>query len=252
MRKASIAVLLALLSSLLSAVCAEAEGSGAWAGYMWKSTAFTDVGAHWTVPGVNCPITGHNQGPAAGVSFWVGLGAGGSDPLQQVGINVACDPTTNRPSYEAFWRMHLPGKSNPATNVFAVRPGDAIAAGVEYANGSFTFVISDQTSHQPYTSPPQACNVTVACPRDSAEWIVERAQDGAAPLAQFAPVEFTDAGANGTGASRQLVVFTMVENGQILSSCEAPQRQPPRQKNPEISFPVIPGGAIICTWSASG
>jgi hypothetical protein len=248
MRKASIAVLLAVLSSLVSPACAE-ENSGAWAGYMWKGTNFTHVGASWTVPGVTCP-RGHNQGPAAGVSFWVGLGAGGTEPLQQVGINVACDPM-DRPSYEAFWRMYVPGKSNPATNVFAVKSGDTIAAGVQYANGSFTFAITDQTSHQSYTSPPQACNVTAACPRDSAEWIVERAKDGAAPLAQFAPVEFTGAGANGTGLSG-LVVFTMVEKGQILSSCEAPQRQPPRQKNPEIGFPVIPGGAIICTWSASG
>jgi hypothetical protein len=292
MRGASIAVLLAFLGSLVSITRAEAQqDSPTWSGYMWKSTdlastTFTDASGNWTVPAVSCPNTG--LGPAAGVSFWVGLDAGGTAPLEQAGINVTCDTAQYppQPRYEAFWRMYVPGKSNPTTHVFAVNAGDVIGARVSYANGSFTFVVSDSTSHQSYTSPPQACDVTAACPRGSVEWIVERPGDGA-PLAQYAcvpaacaevpvvpgnsysppwqpgypnPVEFTTA-ANGTGLARQLTVLTMVESGpprQILSSCSAVPIEyplPPRLRTSFAErangFGATPSGGIICAWSDS-
>lgn len=168
--------------------------------------------------------------------------------------------------------MYVPGKASPATHVFAVNPGDAIGAGVSYANGSFTLALTDSTNHQSFRE-TQPCNIVAACPRGSVEWIVERPDDGASPLAQYGcvpaacaqvpptpggglpyPVEIT-AGANATGVDRELRIFSMVEKGppsQVLSSCVTVPRTPPRQKNPEIAFPVTPEGGILCGWSGAG
>lgn len=115
MRKASIAILLAVLGSLVSAACAEADNSSAWSGYMWKSTdltstTFTTVVGEFFVPAITCPNTG--LGPAAGVSIWVGMDAGGTEPLEQVGVDVACDNTQIRrnPAMKPFGGCTFPGR----------------------------------------------------------------------------------------------------------------------------------------------
>jgi peptidase A4-like protein len=148
-----------------------AQSSATWSGYVVApGTPLTDVSATWSVPPVVCAKT---TAPQAAV-FWVGLDGWYSKTVEQAGVEAYCSGTTA--VYTAWWEMF---PTNHITQVFSVRPGDAIAASVHYLNGIFTITVKDTTSGATSTVNGRCASGTI-CQRSSAEWIAESPTYGAA------------------------------------------------------------------------
>jgi hypothetical protein len=148
-----------------------AQSSATWSGYVVASkTPLTDVSASWKVPPVVCEKT---AAPQAAV-FWVGLDGWYDKTVEQAGVEAYCSGTT--PVYTAWWEMF---PSNHITQVFSVRPGDAVVASVHYVKGVFTITVTDRRSGATSTVNTR-CPAGTTCARSSAEWIAESPTYGAA------------------------------------------------------------------------
>ena len=140
--------------------------SGNWSGYAaYTGTGtFSSVSGKWQVPTATCLGT-----PDESHVFWVGLDGFGSGTVEQGGTYAICEGTT--PLYFAWWEMY---PTNDITVVYAVYPGDFIAASVVYAKGSYKITVNDTTpAHATNFSTTQTCASNVTCARASAEWIAE-------------------------------------------------------------------------------
>lgn len=148
-----------------------AQSSATWSGYVVASkTPLTDVSANWKVPPVVCEKTTAEQAAV----FWVGLDGWYDRTVEQAGVEAYCSGTT--PVYTAWWEMF---PSNHITQVFSVRPGDAIVASVHYLNDVFTMTVRDVSSGATSTVNTR-CATGMTCARSSAEWIAESPTYGAA------------------------------------------------------------------------
>ena len=141
-----------------------AQSSASWAGYVVTShSAFTSVGAQWTVAPVICVASTSTQAAVQ----WVGFDGWYDKTVEQGGTEAYCSGTT--PVYSAWWEMY---PTNEITQVFSVRPGDVITASVTYVGRVFTIVVRDVSTGHALTIAEQ-CKATATCSRSSAEWIVE-------------------------------------------------------------------------------
>ncbi|HEX4525447.1 MAG TPA: G1 family glutamic endopeptidase [Gaiellaceae bacterium] len=204
MLKASIAVVTALVASLLAAGQAFAgtpEISSNWSGYVAVAAdgaaapTFSDVTGTWIQPRATC-----SSGRSDAAAFWVGLGGNSSDSqaLEQLGTSVSCDGNSSTPTYEAWWEI-VPAASVPIR--LKIRPGDRINAAVLVNGQTVTMSLKNLTRHTRF-----AKTKTLTQPLDvsSAEWIAEAPSDctpsgrcKAVPLTQFGNVTFTNAAAIG-------------------------------------------------------
>jgi hypothetical protein len=287
MRLLTITTLAAVVGNLAFIPCVNAQTSPTWSGYVVENggsstISYTEAGVSFALPTVYCPNTG--LGPAAGVSFWVGLDRGGTSPIEKAGIMVTCDNTQTppQPVYQAFWLMYAPGSPADVHLGFAAKPGDGIRAGVTYANGSFQLTVTDSAAGQSFSSGPQPCAASGGCSRASVEWIVERPGDDV-PLAAYGcvmtvcanqsapppgiilndPVAFTP-NASYSGPSQGLLqVLSMHElgssgtpSGPTLSACLAVPIHPPVAKGTEVRgsgavFTTL-SGSFFCQWYGYG
>lgn len=160
-----------------------------WSGYVSTEASlktplpFTYVQAEWTERAYRC----NGESPEAAVA-WVGLDGWGGNTVEQGGTYQACNGTAQGTHY-AWWEMY---PTNTITAVFAVHVGDTMFASVAYSPprhaGEFKIVVTDKTSHKGFTE-FEKCQYTAGCPRNSAEWIVERPSYGDAysALPQWTP-----------------------------------------------------------------
>ena len=161
-----------------------ARNSSSWAGYVVSSrSAFTSVGAHWTVAAVRCAASTSTQAAVQ----WVGFDGWYDKTVEQGGTEAYCSGTT--PVYSAWWEMY---PTNQIKQMFSVRPGDVITASVTYASRTFNIVVRDVSTGKALAI-TAACKATVTCSRSSAEWIVEAPAYGghSASLARWNQVSFT-------------------------------------------------------------
>jgi hypothetical protein len=157
-------------------------------GYVTPPGAYTDAGAVFTVPQLNCGLFYLPHG-YAGASEWVGLGgvSGGpsgseydinATPLLQDGISSEC--RLGIQTNQAFWEV-VPG--NMAQDFHkTVKAGDQIYASVAYlGGGKYAMSLADVNKahgwrvHKYYTSSDTREGTT-------AEWIIE---PGQAPAVHF-------------------------------------------------------------------
>lgn len=115
--------------------------SGNWSGYIalpeaGGATSFSSVTASFTVPSVNCSVTRY-----AFSYHWAGLDGWTDSTVEQAGVASRC--VNGSPQYFAWWEMY------PFSLVqeFAVNPGDAVTADVQYAAfGLYLLSVVDHTT----------------------------------------------------------------------------------------------------------
>ncbi len=174
-----------------------------WSGYAAQAKApFTLVHSTYVQPTVTCPVK------KAYTVFWVGFDGFTNSTVEQDGTLAYCSGTT--PEYEAWWEMY-PTNDITAVPSVAVAPGDKINATVTFQGGVYTMTVKDMTSGTHFTRTAK-CAKGLTCPRDSAEWIVERPGYGGenyAPLADWGTMNLPgDQAATGGGAGRPVSAFT--------------------------------------------
>ena len=155
-----------------------------WGGYAASGTAgeFTTAAADWTIPTVTCLAKHDLYAP------WVGIDGYNDSTVEQTGVQTSCK--TGSPVESAWYEMY------PALPVYfsnSVSAGDAIAASVTYAGGTFTLKISDTT--QGWTQTVQ--KALAGAQRGSAEAVIEA--PGGYP--QISSVKFTHVLLNGADLS---------------------------------------------------
>ena len=146
------------------------DDSGNWSGYValpkkGGSKTFKSVTAQYTVPSVNCSVTGSSDSFAY---HWVGLDGWTDGTVEQDGVADFCVGGT--PEYYAWYEMFPAG----ITLVFAVNPGDDISSSVTYApsTGVYTLSLTDRTSGNSFAQ-PEKCATPGTCHNSSAEVITE-------------------------------------------------------------------------------
>ncbi len=183
-----------------------ARNSSSWAGYVVTSrSAFTSVGAQWTVEPVSCSRSALTQAAVQ----WVGFDGWYDKTVEQGGTEAYCSGTT--PVYSAWWEMY---PTNQITQVLSVRPGDVITASITYANRVFKIVVRDVSTGKALTVAEQ-CKATATCSRSSAEWIVEAPAYGGhgASLARWNQLSFTHTVASvsaNAGKTSGIAAFTNI------------------------------------------
>lgn len=160
----------------------ETAESHNWSGYVDTGPQFTAASAQWVVPSVQPSQS------ALYSATWVGVdGATNSDLIQ---TGTAQETTGGSTSYYAWYEI-LPSNSVP---VFAVTPGDHIAASVQQnspGSTAWTITITDVTSGQTKSELAQYSG-----PGASAEWIEEAptVNGEQSTLANFGTAQFTNIG----------------------------------------------------------
>ncbi len=146
------------------------DESGNWSGYValpkqGGSKTFNSVTAQYTVPSVNCSVTGSSD---AFAYHWVGLDGWTDGTVEQDGVADFCVGGT--PEYYAWYEMFPAG----ITLVFAVNPGDDISSSVTYApsTGVYTLGLTDRTSGHSFVQ-SEKCATSGTCHNSSAEVITE-------------------------------------------------------------------------------
>jgi len=171
-------------SGELSGSAGAAQSSASWSGYVATShLPLTYVSAAWKVPAVSC-----SAATLQAAAEWVGFDGWYDKTVEQGGTEAYCSGKT--PQYSAWWEMY---PSNQMTQLFAVRPGDAINASVTYRTGLFTIAVRDLTSGRSSIL-VERCASTVTCSRSSAEWIAEAPAYGGhrAGLAHWNGLSFSE------------------------------------------------------------
>lgn len=176
------------------------DSANIWAGYVAYGKKFNLVEGRVKVPKVVC------HGQYDGVAAWVGFdGYNGSETVEQIGISGDCVDASNvthaKPidgaTYYA-WSM-LFGAGSYDVLSLTIRPNDVIYYRVKYLGSlKFELTIKNETTIKEkilsYTCKPENSgeknSEIPACPREYAEWIVERS--GNSSLAEFDDLKLFD------------------------------------------------------------
>ena len=162
-----------------------------WSGYAAvaaKGVKLTAVQAAFTVPSINCA----SAPSGATEAEWAGIDGVTNGSVEQEGVLATCDPTTNTPTYYAWYEMY-PKPAEAYTG--AINPGDEIAISTRKYKTGNTFALSlrDVTTGAGFST-AQACPSSVRCLADSAEVILEAPFNGTTnaqtPLADFGAINF--------------------------------------------------------------
>jgi Peptidase A4 family len=171
--------------------------------------AVTNVQGTWTVPSITGSQGFGNFGlPATQCSDsentwydnsdWVGIDGLLSQTVEQTGTSSDC---YYGQAYYYAWYEFYPANSATITSI-NVHPGNVMTASVTYSGGLFTTTITDESTHQSYTSPATAVPGAMT---DSAEWIAESAYfNGFLALTQTTPVQFSGATATIGGVTHSI------------------------------------------------
>jgi hypothetical protein len=152
--------------------------NGSWTGYAVTGTGFTYVSGSWTVPTLDCPPSLTTE-----AAFWVGFDGlnTGSATVEQTGTLSVCDAGQQK---NYAWYELLP--SPPVYSALTVSAKDQISASVSYKNGTFYFVLTDETTG---AAPFKASGALTTAARTTAEWIAEAPTNASTkklfPLAAF-------------------------------------------------------------------
>jgi hypothetical protein len=130
------------------------------------SQSFNYVTAQYTVPSVNCSVTGTSN---AFAYHWVGLDGWTDGTVEQDGVADFC---INGTAEYFDWFDMFPGS---ITLVHTVNPGDDIASSVTYnpATGVYTLSLADRTNPNDSFSQTEKCGAATTCKNSSAEVITE-------------------------------------------------------------------------------
>jgi hypothetical protein len=150
-------------------------------------------------PGTSCS---DNENTWYDNSDWVGIDGFASSTVEQTGTSSDC---YYGQVYYYAWYEFYPANSVTISSI-TVHPGDTITAQVNCVPGAVfatcTTTITDQRSHQSYTSSPTQ---VPGAETDSAEWIAESAYyDGFLALTQTTQVQFSDATATIGGVTHTI------------------------------------------------
>jgi hypothetical protein len=159
--------------------------SSNWSGYSAINGRYTSVSANWTQPTASCTSATTYS------SFWVGLDGDGSNTVEQTGTSADC--SGGSPRYYAWYEMY---PKFPTNLSLTIRPGDSISASVTTnGSGNFTLTITDNTTHQSFTTSQRQTKARLA----SAEAIAEApsSSGGVLPLTNFGTVSFSSTLVNG-------------------------------------------------------
>jgi hypothetical protein len=159
--------------------------SSNWSGYSAINGRYTSVSANWTQPTASCTSATTYS------SFWVGLDGDGSNTVEQTGTSADC--SGGSPRYYAWYEMY---PKFPVNLSLSIRPGDSISASVTTnGSGSFTLTITDNSTHQTFTTTERLKKARLA----SAEAIAEApsSSGGVLPLTNFGTVGFSSTLVNG-------------------------------------------------------
>jgi hypothetical protein len=201
---ASAFVTLIVVSSVLTPILMSGISMN-WSGYVATGYAFDSVHGTWTLPDLDCSLSGQGD-----FYVWVGLGGHTDGSVEQIGTAGECK--NGQALYAVWYEMF------PAPPVFiphsVIDPtaGHVLTASVESEGQMFTLSIVDTTTGKAFTT-TQASKSRPG--QSSAEWIVEPscrestvARCVNAPLVAFNPVKFSACSAtarvNGVRVSRQL------------------------------------------------
>lgn len=184
-----------LLSSVQPLPVWDTVYSTNWSGYAAEtslsapaSNAVTQVTGSWTVPKVSGKANAYS-------SVWVGIDGYSSGSVEQLGTEEDTS-RSGATTYYAWWEMY----PNPSVLIagMTISPGDSISASVTYSAGAFTLQITDNTTHQSFSTIQPG-----TAQRSSAEWIVEAPSSfsGILPLANFGTATCSDAQATISGTT---------------------------------------------------
>ena len=149
-----------------------------WSGYAVTGAngSVTGVKGSWKVPPVYCGTTSN-----AYASFWVGIDGYSSNTVEQIGTDSDCQ--NGSPVYYAWFEFYP--QASFSVNSLRITAGDVISAEVTYASERFTVSLTDETTHQSFSTSTKMNSTK----RSSAEWVIEARSDGRVlPLADFRAV----------------------------------------------------------------
>ena len=188
-----------------------------WTGFAVRTSknqqVYTDVRGSWRVSTTNCGPSEYSQ-----IAFWLGLGgsASNSQLIEQIGIEARCQGD-GVAQYFGLYEMLNSSSSGPTQldpTLYLVKPGDQMQAEVLYVTGA-TYVLSlyNTTENWNFSTQQQAISSTTG--RESAEWIVEAADNGYGvhDLANFGSVTFFNCWTN----RKPLVQRTMLDTYIVVS-----------------------------------
>ena len=201
-------VLLFLVTSLMLAAVKSAfaqQTSTNWAGYTITSNDVTGISASWTVPAVQCTVTGATNQWTQGLSVWIGLDGWNNNGIpEQIGTDSDC--YNGSPTYSA-WEED-PTLSTSLIAFGDTEAGDHVTASIAYlGSNQFQLSIKDITQGESRTYTV----IIRGALRSSAEWILEAWYNintgKQATLPSFQPIIFNDCSAsvnNTAGSISQL------------------------------------------------
>ena len=165
-----------------------------WAGYVVVGTDFTAVSASWVVPTLTCAAGANTRSDQ-----WVGID-GFADATVEQDKAPKLTVSTAPPAIARGGSCSVTPRSNGGGSVplpYAVFAGDQITASVTLSGATWTLTVTDTTGHWSVATPEADSSPLQA--QASAEWVVEGAKPGGAPLSEFAPITFEGATATAGG-----------------------------------------------------
>jgi hypothetical protein len=173
-----------------------------WAGYTITSNDVTGISASWTVPAVQCTVTGATNQWTQGLSVWIGLDGWNNNGIpEQIGTDSDC--YNSSPTYYA-WEEDPTINGGALTALADTEAGDHITASIAYlGSNQFQLSIKDATQGDSRTYTV----IIRGAQRGSAEWIVEAWKNlntgKQATLPNFHPITFSacSASVNNTAGS---------------------------------------------------
>jgi hypothetical protein len=140
-----------------------------WSGYIavpksGGSQTFNSVTAQYTVPSLNCSVTGKDN---AFVYHWVGLDGWTDGAVEQDGVASFC--VSGIHEYYDFYSM----VTGSITTEYAVNPGDDIDSSVTYnpTTKVYTLTVTDRTNAKYSFTKTETCGTAGTCDNSSAEVI---------------------------------------------------------------------------------
>ena len=150
------------------------QDTTSWSGYVavpksGGSQSFNSVTAQYTVPSLNCSVTGKDNALAY---HGVGLDGWTDGTVEQDGVAEFC--VSGTPEYYDYYSMVTGSPGSPILE-YAVNPGDDIDSSVTYnpATKLYTLVVTDRTNPKWSFTKNEACVGT--CENSSAEVISQAA-----------------------------------------------------------------------------
>jgi hypothetical protein len=190
------------------------SGSGNWSGYALTSGTYSSISATWTVPSVSS-----SGATSTDSSTWVGIDGANNTDLIQTGTEQGWDAGTSSAYYDAWWEI-LPANE---TVMFAVSPGDTIAASIQKLNSTeWSIYLLDRNSGNVISQ-----TETYSGPQTSAEFIQEAPTFGTTigPVAHYSPVAFYNARVNGKSpALNSSEEIDMIQGDSQVSTPSAPNQ----------------------------